>query len=470
VGILAILAVLISLGLLMWVAYRGFSVILFAPICALLAVVLSGNIDQILPFFTGVFMVKMVEFIKLYFPIFLLGAVFGKVIELSGSAHSISKLIIHIVGEKRAILAIVLAGAVLTYGGVSVFVAVFALYPFASSLFREANIPKRLIPGTIGLGIFTVSMDALPGTPQIQNVIPTSFFGTNLYAAPILGIMGSLIIITFGVLYLEWRKKQAVQAGEGYGTGHINEPESSDQQNLPHWSIALLPLIAVGVANKVLTTVIPNWYANGFNFETIGLKAKDYPPIEIKKVAGIWGLEIALVIGILLVLVFNFQHIRRTLQTGLNTGIAGSLLATINTASEYGYGAVIAALPGFALVKQGLTTFSGNPLINEAVSINILAGMTGSASGGLSIALASIGQDVLTKANAMGIDPEVLHRVASMAAGGMDTLPHNGAIITLLAITGLTHRQSYKDIFALTIIKTLTVFVVIALYMIFGIK
>jgi H+/gluconate symporter-like permease len=140
----------------------------------------------------------------------------------------------------------------------------------------------------------------------------------------------------------------------------------------------------------------------------------------------------------------------------------------MNTASEYGFGAIIAALPGFIYIADALKAIP-NPLINEAISISTLAGITGSASGGMSIALAAMSETFIANANAAGIPLEVFHRVASMASGGMDTLPHNGAVITLLAVTGLTHKQSYGDIFAITVIKTSAVFVVIAAYYLFGI-
>lgn len=173
-----IIFVILPLLLLMYAAYKGFSVILFAPLTALLAVLLI-NPAWVPAFFSGIFMEKMAGFVKLYFPVFLLGAIFGKVIELSGFAKSIAHLVIKVIGESKSMLAIVLVGALLTYGGVSLFVVAFALYPFASELFKKTNIPKRLIPGTIALGAFTFTMDALPGSPQIQNIIPTTFFNTN---------------------------------------------------------------------------------------------------------------------------------------------------------------------------------------------------------------------------------------------------------------------------------------------------
>ncbi|WP_156418870.1 GntP family permease [Fictibacillus sp. FJAT-27399] len=461
-----IIIILLALFFLMFVAYRGFSVILFAPIAALFAVLLTDP-GHVLPFFSGVFMEKMVGFIKLYFPVFLLGAIFGKVIEMSGFAKSITRAVIKLIGPSRAMLAIVLVGAILTYGGVSLFVVAFALYPFASELFKAADIPKRLIPGTIALGAFTFTMDAFPGTPQIQNIIPTTFFKTDTWAAPWLGLIGGLFVLAIGMTYLEWRRRKAARAGEGYGTGHINEPEQIPDEVLPNAFIAILPLLLVGIFNKVFTNMIPKYYGTVFDFTKIGMK--DVPPVEIPKLAAVWAVEGALVIGIVTVLLFAFRQVKSNFNAGINLSIGGALLATLNTASEYGFGGVIAALPGFASVNKGMAETIQDPLVNEAVTTTALAGITGSASGGLSIALATMGDKYIAQADKLGIDPEVLHRVASMASGGMDTLPHNGAVITLLAVTGLTHKQSYIDIFAMTAIKTIAVFFVIALYYLFGI-
>lgn len=460
---MSILIILLALFFLMFVAYRGFSVIIFAPIAALLAVVLTEP-SHVLPFYSGIFMDKMAGFIKLYFPVFLLGAVFGKTMEMSGFAKSVALFIIKLVGEKRAVLAIVTVGGVLTYGGVSLFVVAFAVYPFAAELFRAANLPKRLIPAAIALGAFTFTMDAFPGTPQIQNVIPTTFFKTTIWAAPWLGLIGGIFVLIVGLIYLQWRCNQAKQNGEGYGSDHINEPEThlGLKEDLPNPYIALLPLIAVWVLNKIFTTLMPDFYP-------VKLDLADGVSMDPSKLYGIWSVEAALIVGIFLVIAFGFKKIKMRFNSGVNLAVAGALLATINTASEYGFGGVIAVLPGFTTVKQGISALIANPLVNEAVTVSSLAGITGSASGGMSIALAAMGQSYLEQAYKLGINPEVLHRVAAMASGGMDTLPHNGAVITLLAITGLTHKQSYKDIFALTLMKTFAVFIVIGIYYTFGI-
>jgi H+/gluconate symporter-like permease len=449
----------------MLVAYRGYSVILFAPVAAMGAVLLTDP-SAVPAAFTGLFMEKMVVFVKLYFPVFLLGAIFGKVIELSGFSQSIVSSVIRLVGAGRAILSIVLVCALLTYGGVSLFVVVFAVYPFAAEMFRQSDIPKRLIPGTIALGAFSFTMDALPGTPQIQNIIPTTFFKTDAWAAPRLGTMGGIFIFLIGIAYLEWRRRRLLRAGEGYGTGHANEPESLPARTEVNPWLAILPLVAVGVLNKLLAVFINRRLPVTYVKSLPGLA---HPlTVDVSSVAAIWAVEGALLVGILMVLLFAFRRVASRFAEGGRAAVAGALLACMNTASEYGFGAVIAVLPGFLVIRDGLRRIP-NPLVNEAITVTTLAGITGSASGGLSIALAAMGDQFISAAHAAHIPLAVLHRVASMASGGMDTLPHNGAVITLLAVCGLTHRQAYKDIFAITCLKTLSVFVVIGIYYLSGV-
>lgn len=451
-----------ALAFLMLAAYRGYSVILFAPVAAMGAVLLTDP-HAVGPVFSGLFMEKMAGFLKLYFPVFLLGAIFGKLIEISGFARAIVASSIALLGAERAMLAIVLVAALLTYGGVSLFVVVFAVYPFAAEIFRSSNIPKRLIPATIALGAFTFTMDALPGTPQIQNIIPTTFFRTTAWAAPVLGTLGSVFILAFGMAYLDWRRRKAFASGEGYGEHHLNEPVAAADADVKSVNplIAVLPLVVVGVASKLLTLLIPAVY--GEKFEAVLTPGGKAVTADVGAMTAIWAVEGALLLGILVVVIFAWRAIRAKFAEGSKDAVAGALLAGTNTASEYGFGAVIAALPGFLVISDALKGIP-NPLINEAVTVTTLAGVTGSASGGMSIALGAMADQFIAAANAAGIPLEVLHRVAAMASGGMDTLPHNGAVITLLAVTGLTHVQAYKDIFAITCIKTLAVAFVIGLY------
>ena len=455
---------LAALAFLIVVAYRGYSVILFAPVAALGAVLLTMP-GAVMPAYTALFMDSLAAFVKNYFPVFLLGAVFGKLIECSGFAKSLASAISHAAGHRHAMLGIVFICALLVYGGVSVFVVAFAVYPFAAALFRAADIPKRLIPATMALGTFTFAMDALPGSPQIQNIIPTTFFGTTTMAAPILGPIGGVFILVVGMIFIDWRRRQAVDAQEGYGSGHLNEPEA-DSNAVVSPLLAFLPLAVVAAMNIVFTAFIPRWYGAS---TTLALTPSATPLVlDVSRQVGVWAVEGALVLGIGTVSLLATSRVAAAFVKASHVAIAGCLLATLNTASEFGFGAVIAALPGFAAIQVAMKAIS-NPLLNEAITVTSLAGMTGSASGGLSLALAAMAGQFKAAAAAANIPPEVLHRVAAMAAGGMDSLPHNGAIITLLAITGLTHRQAYGDIFAITCIKTVAVFVVIAVYYLTGI-
>ncbi|MEA3389990.1 MAG: GntP family permease, partial [Pseudomonadota bacterium] len=385
-----------------------------------------------------------------------------------GFSRAIVTAVIAMVGAERAIPAIMIVTALLTYGGVSVFVAVFAVYPFAAEMFRRADIPKRLVPATIGLGAITFTMDALPGTPQIQNIIPTSFFGTTAWAAPVLGLIGSAFIMTAGLTYIGWRRRRLMAAGEGYGAPEtlVNEPDAVSDEARVHPLIALLPLLVVGLGNLALTLAIPRWIPG--EYVSLSLSGMAEPvTLKVSQMTALWAVEGALLAGIATILLFAFRPVAGRFAEGSKAAVGGALLAGMNTAVEYGFGAVIAALPGFLMVKEALRAIP-DPLVNEAVTVTSLSGITGSASGGLSIALAAMSDQFIATGDAAGIPREVLHRIASMASGGMDSLPHNGAVITLLAVTGLTHRQAYKDIFALTLIKTLAVFLVIAVYYLTG--
>jgi len=462
-----ILGIVLSLFLLMFMAYMGYSVILFAPVFALLAAGLQGL--PIMPSYTELFMTKAAIYVKLFFPVFLLGAVFGKVMEDTLLAKGISHAIISRLGAGHSILAVVISCAILTYGGVSLFVVVFAVYPFAATLFKQADIPKRLIPGTIALGSFTFTMDAFPGTPQIQNIIPTNFYGTTAYAAPIAGIFGGTLIFLAGLAWLNWRVKKARARGEGYGEHKLNEPLPGGKSEYPQWYVCVLPLAAILVMNFGLSRYFA-WDPS--LLEALSRLKLPLMAPGVKNVISVWSLIIALIVGIVLAVIVGFRNLPKGggLQRALNAGAIGSLLAIMNTASEVGYGNVIAALPGFAQISSFLMgiKLGGTPLVSEAVSITTLSGITGSASGGMSIALDLMARDWLAWADSIGMSPEILHRVAAMASGGCDSLPHNGAVITILAVCGLTHRQSYPDIGMITLIKTSMVFGVILFYAITG--
>jgi H+/gluconate symporter-like permease len=463
---IGLLGVLTALALLIWLAYRGVSVLLLGPAMALLAALFAAG-TPLLATYTQVFMSSAGNFIVQYFPLFLLGALFGKLMDDSGAAEAIAQGIVARLGAERAILAVVLACAVLTYGGVSLFVVAFAVYPIAAALFRRADIPKRLIPATIALGAFTFTMTALPGTPAIQNAIPMPYFGTTPFAAPLLGIIAAVVMFSLGQWWLAREAARARALGEGYGE-HDEKPVGFDKdlrekssgegfdvmliapdmpaRALPAFPVALVPVVVVIALNYVFSAhLIPA-------FDTGYLAEARYGATSVDAVRGVWAIICSLTIASVLLVALCWRrlaNLRRSLDDGANAAV----LPIFNTASLVGFGAVIAALPAFELIRAAVDQLgAGNPLVSLAISVNVLAGVTGSASGGMSIALQTLGAEYLELAGAAGIAPELLHRVTTVATGGLDSLPHNGAVVTLLGICGLTHRQAYKDIFMVAVV------------------
>ncbi|OLQ87856.1 transporter [Vibrio ponticus] len=437
---LGIFGILLSLILLMYFAYKGMSVIWLAPILALVAALFSSG-TYLMASYTEVFMSSAANYVKLYFPAFLLGAIFGKIMDVSGAAKTIARVITTKVGEQNAILAVVLAVTVLTYGGVSMFVVVFAVYPIAAQIFRDSNVPKRLIPGTIALGSFTYTMTALPGSPQIQNTIAMPFFGTTAYAAPVLGIIGSAIMFGLGMMWLKRQENRAQLAGEGFG-GIVELEEEENESDTPSVISAFIPIIIVlGLNFLIVTFYYPN--AHTAYLSQFGT--------TVQKVQGMWSLIIALTTAITVALVLFRKYIPDP-RDAINEGGESSIMPIMNTAAAVGFGNVIKSLSSFEVVKEMVLSIPGSPLFSFALSTSLLAGITGSASGGLSIALDALGDVYIQQAQTLGISLETLHRVAAIACGGLDSLPHNGAVITLLGICGMTHRQSYKDIFVCTLV------------------
>lgn len=443
---MGLVGIFLSLILLMYLAYRGITVLILAPLLSLMAVALSGGLP-ILATYTQVFMGSLGGYVITYFPLFLLGAIFGKVMADSGAARSIAEWIVERLGAGRAILAVVLSCGVLTYGGVSLFVVAFAVYPIGNALFRRADIPKRLLPAAIALGSFTFTMTAFPGTPAIQNAIPMPFFGTNVFAAPFLGLLAGAMMLAGGTLWLQRRAGAAAARSEGYGEHPATSADASlpEEADLPPFALAILPVVSVIVINAALTWIVfPNMSA-GY------LAAPEYGETDLAAVAGIWAIIVSLVVAICLAIALNLRRFGN-LRESVNAGTMGSLLPIFNTASEVGYGAVIASLPAFSVIRDAvLGLFPDNPVASLAVAVNVLAGITGSASGGMSIALETLGAQFAQMGQAQGISMELMHRVTALASGGFDALPHNGAVITLLAITGLTHKKSYADIFVVAV-------------------
>lgn len=404
------IGIFIGLALLMFLAYKGMSTIWAAPVCALF-VAFTGGLPLV-ETYAKTYMTGFVGFTSSWFPTFMLGAVFGKVMEITGAARAVGHWITKAIGARFAILAVVLACAAMTYGGISLFVAIFVIYPLALSIYREANVPREMIPGTFTLGAFTFTMTALPGSPQIQNLIPMPYFGTEATAAPVLGIVGAVLMFVLGMIWLTYRQKKFAKEGKGF-TEPKNAAPIDPSAKIMHPALCFLPLITVVLLLNVAKLNII--------------------------VALFGGIAVGYLIG------FKTLQEKKMLAKVINDGAIGSMGSIINTSAVVGFGTVVKAVPGFQKLTDLVMNVGGSPLVAEAVAVNVLCGATGSASGGISIALSVLGDKFMEMSASTGISPAVFHRIASLSSGGLDTLPHNGGVITALAVCGLTHKESYLD-------------------------
>jgi H+/gluconate symporter-like permease len=482
---MGLLGILVGLGLLIWLAFRGWSVLLLAPAAALVAALFGGQ--PLLANWTQTFMGSAASLLAQFFPLFLLGAVFGKLMDDSGSVTAVAGYMTERLGKGRAVLAVVLAGAIVTYGGVSLFVAFFVLAPMAQALFRAAAIPARLMPAAIALGTSTFTMSALPGTPSIQNAIPMPFFGTTPFAAPGLGVIAALIMLGFGMWWLARAETKARRQGEGYGAETPVQADAAADDELvrerattarefdpaeihrgqhgastPSIAVAALPLIVVVVVNLLMSFLVLRRL--DFSF----LAEARWGGTSITAVAGVWSVVVALAAAIATVILFNRGRLP-SLRQSMDSGANASVLPAVSVASLVGFGAVVAALPAFAVVRDWVLGIQGGPLVSLAVATNVLAALTGSASGGLTIALDALGEIYMHIAAQTGLSPALMHRVAVIGSGTLDILPHNGAVVTLLAVCGMTHRDSYFDIVMVGIVgAVLALVAVIVLGSVFG--
>lgn len=423
--VISLIGILVGLVALIFLAYKGHSIIWIAPVCAIIVAVMGGM--SLLGAYLGDYMKGVADYVLAWFPTFFLGAVYGKMMDATGSARSLANKLVKLIGSKFALLAVVLPCLLMTYGGISLFVVVFVVYPMGYAIYREADLPRTLLPGAIAFGAFGITMTAIPGTPQIQNIIPTTYYGTTAAAAPLMGLIAAVLIGVPGYLYLNWRIRCARKKGLHFVEDTRHEAAEFNEAEHPkwHWLSGLLPLIVVVLVLNVLPNILKN--------------------AGIAELSSSEAIVIALLAGIAATALMNLYQFKK-LPAAINDGAAGSLSAIMNTACAVGFGSVVKMVPGFTLLKNAMMNMPGSILFSEAVAVNVLAGATGSASGGLSIALEALGPQFLEKAAAMGMTPEYLHRIASLASGGLDTLPHNGAVLTLLAVSHCSHKESYMDV------------------------
>ncbi|MFU8765196.1 MAG: GntP family permease [Haliea sp.] len=432
---------LAALALLIWLALRGINIVFAALLSATVVIVSNG-----LPVASGLGdyfafgPLGAFSFAGRFFLLFAAGAMFGRVMGDSHAASSIALAMVRRLGPSRTLWITVLATALLTYGGVVVFVVIFAMYPLGVKLLQQADIPKRLFCAALALGSGTFTLTALPGTPSIHNVISSAALGTDLFAGGWLGLLGSLIMFGLGMWYLEAQRHRAIARGEGFEPGPMDRHIAVDpgESGYPHWALALLPpLLVLGaiMLPRVLTGLVGEGTGPGYQL----LAFASSQPV-------IWP-SLAL-FGGTLVAVLLFREVRHRALRSIGEGTQDSILPLINTAAVIGFGGVVTYTEGFQQFAQLMLDSGLPPLLSVFTSISMISAITGSASGGLQIFMSTMADSYL----AMGIEPATLHRIATMAAGGFDSLPHCGAVVAMLTITGLTHRDAYLDVGVVTVV------------------
>jgi len=415
---LSVASIIFSLGLLIFLALRGFSIIIIAPVASLVVILMNGM--PILESLEENYMSGFINFAKNNYLIFLFAAMFGKFMEDSGAARTIAESLLRVIGKDskfKVIISIVIISAVLTFGGINVFVVVFAVMPIAKPLFKELDIPWHLFVGAFFFGIATFTMTMVPGTPSIQNIIPIKYLGTSVTAAPLLGIVGTVIVIILNVFYLRYALNKSEKNGETYE--NMKNPDGKDEQD--QYKGRKLPPLLLSILPPAFLLISLNLF----------------------KMEVVYTLMLSVIVSSL---VF-WKYIDNKLST-VNVGATNTVLPIVNTSADVGYGTVIAATAGFGVLTEMMANIPGSPIISLYIATTVLAGITGSSSGGLGIAMETLIDTYLN----LNIDPEVIHRIATMASGGFDALPHNGAVITVLAVVGLTHKDAYKHIFATSVI------------------
>lgn len=414
---LSLFGLLGGLILLIVLTIRGTNLFIAAPVCALFVALTNA-----IPVFVGeqnfvvLYMQGFSSFIASWFFMFLLGALFGKFMQDCGAADAVSRWIVAKLGQQNAVFAVIMACAILTYGGVSLFVVAFSVYPMAVSLFKDANLPRRFIPAALAFGSVTFTMTSA-GSPEIQNWIPIKYLGTSPFAGWQVSLVVAAFMAIFGYWWMKKMINKAVAQGESF-EHQAHDPEVIERP-LPHPITGILPLIVVLTLSFLLHDSLQQQ-----------------------------ALIVALGGGVISLIAINYRYFIN-IQQAINIGTTGALVAIGNTAAVVGFGSIAKSTEAFHTAVELMTHIPGNELIGAAIAISVIAGMTGSASGGQAIVLPLIAPHYLDQ----GVEPEELHRIVAISSGALDSLPHNGYVVTTIrAICHETHQRAYWAVGALTVV------------------
>ena len=451
------IGVIVGVVLLIVLALRGVSVIVASLLCAVVVAVTNGQsvVTALMTDYTQ----SMFGFARMFFMLFISGVVFGRLMTQSNAAASVAYALSSRLGPDRTLIIGTLVCALLTYGGINVFIVIFTVYPLGLGLMQRSNVPKRLFMAAVSLGAGTFTMTAMPGSPSIHNVIMAKSLATPLTAAAGIGLVASAVMLTLGMVYLEWERKKAKARGEGFEPAPTDViPDEPDPSTMPHWLVASVPMVVV-----LAIILVPQWINSLFSLAE-GAQGTYAPLMVMATTQPLVWTCVALVVGTLVGFVLFCRYVKHPLAI-VGRGAESAILPLINTAVVIGFGGVVKATPVFENFAHLMLHSGINPIISAVVSINIMSGIVGSASGGLGIFSAFLAEHYINA----GVPPQLLHRLVAIGAGGLDSLPHCGVIITTLTIMGLSHKQAYKDTAVVTVLVPLiALLVVLAGVLLFG--
>ncbi|MEG2214338.1 MAG: hypothetical protein RRY09_01880 [Oscillospiraceae bacterium] len=409
------MGVLIAFAVMIVLVYRKVPLALAGVIAGVVMCLLSGL--DVLGTMKGDFMMAAANFVKSWFLLFLLCAIYAAAMDASGAAYSLGKWLAKLLGAKYALWGVSLAAFVLTYGGISCFVIVFAMYPIALVMFKEADISRNLIPAAIGAGAF-LAPNVMIGSPAICNIIPTEALGTTPMAAPMVSIICSIVLYVSANIYVILRNKSNHKRGIGFVPTEkiIKTMEESESRQTVHPLLASLPLFVIILTLNVL------------KFDVL----------------------IAVVCGIVAAYALFWKRIDDKLGTFI-TGTQTGINSVMTVAPAVGLGSVVKATAIYGRMIDLVTNMSGSPLISWAIASAALSCITSSGSGAEAILNATLAPTYLS----MGMNPEILHRITTTAILGTGNTPWNGTMCVTMAACDLTHKEAYLDILGVTLIPTI---------------
>jgi H+/gluconate symporter-like permease len=427
---------LLAIAALIVLSYKGLNAFVASLVAS--AIIIVTNWMPFWPSLTTEYANAMKNFVGSYFLQFGFGAAYGEFMKVTGAAESVAEKIFKLCGARLAALAAILVTLLLALGGISAFVIVFAVYPIAAPLFRKANVSKDYLPGIVLAASVSLCL-SFPGNPTLTNALLTNYLPTNAYAAPIMGTIAGLVGLVLGGIYVTAATKRDKLKGRGYVVSGTDSEKVTEAKSLPPFWTSILPILAVIAGMFALKNLMPALHT----------------------------ILTSLLFAMFLVVVFNYKTLKGKIVKTFVNGFWASLPATFLTAGVMGFAGIVQVAPGFQyflnFANSLSTTF--NPYVSGAVAVNVVAGITGTALGGLQI----FANTMLPTYLSFNINPAAFHRIMVIACCGLDTLPHCATFILMCSVCGVTPKASYKHVFALTVVIPMFMTILCILMAILGI-